>query len=87
MAGDKFTAAQRFKTDLSKISQSSDNKISIIFGKVDIDFVQKVKDEGDADLLEEIEDFPVCILIVCCEFNKLYLDCKCFSFFGANLSK
>ena len=59
VAGDKFTAVQRFKTDLSKISQSSSNKISNIFGRVDLEFAQKVKDEANADLLEEIEDFPV----------------------------
>lgn len=57
VTGDKFTTNTRFKTDMGKISKSSNNKMSKILGQADVEFIHMLRDEENHELLREFEEF------------------------------
>lgn len=59
VSGDKFTSNERFKMDCGKISKSSKNKLSSIFGQADMGFIQMLKEEEKHDKVDNLEEFPV----------------------------
>lgn len=59
VAKGKFTSQSRFATDVGSISISQKNKLSSIFAKADMEFLQLAKEEDNTEAVRELNEFPV----------------------------
>lgn len=53
VTNNKFTSGQRFLTDLGRISKSSKNKMSEIFGQHDQEYMQQFEDEEEENVYND----------------------------------